>query len=141
MPKKVALYVCAVEVPVLGKRCKLQLLDNTVANTSKIQSINGTTIETLHTIYKLYNEEQNTGGGNVQANVQSNYVENSNIEYNQQPFEQVTQPQQQQIPQPQYQPQPQQSQQQVVKPKNNKDSTYEERVQQAQQLKIIKPKI
>lgn len=136
MPKKVALYVCAVEVPVLGKRCKLQLLDNTVANTSKIQSINGTTIETLHTIYKLYNEEQNTGGGNVQ----SNYVENSNIEYNQQPFEQVTQPQQQ-IPQPQYQPQPQQPQQQVVKPKNNKDSTYEERVQQAQQLKIIKPKI
>ena len=137
MPKKVALYVCAVEVPVLGKRCKLQLLDNTVANTSKIQSINGTTIETLHTIYKLYNEEQNTGGGNVQANVQANYVEN----YNQQPFEQVTQPQQQQIPQPQYQPQPQQPQQQVVKPKNNKDSTYEERVQQAQQLKIIKPKI
>lgn len=135
MPKKVALYVCAVEVPVLGKRCKLQLLDNTVANTSKIQSINGTTIETLHTIYKLYNEEQNTGGGNVQAN----YVENSN--YNQQPFEQVTQPQQQQIPQPQYQPQPQQPQQQVVKQKNNKDSTYEERVQQAQQLKIIKPKI
>lgn len=134
MPKKVALYVCAVEVPVLGKRCKLQLLDNTVANTSKIQSINGTTIETLHTIYKLYNEEQNTGGGNVQ----SNYVENSN--YNQQPFEQVTQPQQQ-IPQPQYQPQPQQPQQQVVKQKNNKDSTYEERVQQAQQLKIIKPKI
>lgn len=137
MPKKIALYVCAVEVPVLGKRCKLQLLDNTVANTSKIQSINGTTIETLHTIYKLYNEEQNTGGGNVQANVQSNYVENSN--YNQQPFEQVTQPQQQQMPQPQYQPQPQQPQQQVVKP--NKDSTYEERVQQAQQLKIIKPKI
>lgn len=135
MPKKVALYVCAVEVPVLGKRCKLQLLDNTVANTSKIQSINGTTIETLHTIYKLYNEEQNTGGGNIQ----SNYVENSN--YNQQPFEQVTQPQQQQIQQPQYQPQPQQPQQQVVKPKNNKDSTYEERVQQAQQLKIIKPKI
>lgn len=136
MPKKVALYVCAVEVPVLGKRCKLQLLDNTVANTSKIQSINGTTIETLHTIYKLYNEEQNTGGGNVQSNVQANYVEN----YNQQPFEQVTQPQQQ-IPQPQYQPQPQQPQQQVVKQKNNKDSTYEERVQQAQQLKIIKPKI
>lgn len=135
MPKKVALYVCAVEVPVLGKRCKLQLLDNTVANTSKIQSINGTTIETLHTIYKLYNEEQNTGGGNIQ----SNYVENSN--YNQQPFEQVTQPQQQQIPQPQYQPQPQQPQQQVVKQKNNKDITYEERVQQAQQLKIIKPKI
>lgn len=115
MKKQVA-FTKILSTPQIGARCELELVDGNTVRVSRIIAFDDNTIETKHTIYVKYNQSTNQQLINNQSiqpgqslNNQTNNIQGSNLVNNN-----------------------------IFDNKKLKDATYNERLNLAKSLEIIK---
>lgn len=115
MKKQVA-FAKILSTPQIGARCELELVDGNTVRVSRIIAFDDNTIETKHTIYVKYNQSTNQQLINNQSiqpgqslNNQTNNIQGSNLVNNN-----------------------------IFDNKKLKDATYNERLNLAKSLEIIK---